>query len=96
MTYSLEQAGYRVSSAATAEDALAIVGCDRPDLVLLDIGLPGMDGLDALQRLRSQMGVPAIFDRIAESFWTNVRSAAGTPLTAGLSGIPRLARRRSS
>jgi len=61
LTFNLEQAGYRVSSAATAEDALAIAARDRPDLVLLDIGLPGMDGLDALRHLRSQMGVPVIF-----------------------------------
>ncbi|HUT17999.1 MAG TPA: response regulator transcription factor [Anaerolineae bacterium] len=61
LTFNLEQAGYRVSSAATAEDALPIAARDRPDLVLLDIGLPGMDGLDALRRLRSQMGVPVIF-----------------------------------
>jgi DNA-binding response OmpR family regulator len=60
LTFNLEQAGYRISSAATAEDALAIAARDRPDLVLLDIGLPGMDGLDALRHLRSQMGVPVI------------------------------------
>ena len=33
---------------------------DRPDLVILDIGLPGMDGLDALRILRDQMGVSVI------------------------------------
>ncbi len=39
----LEQAGYRTSTAADAEDALAAARRDRPDLVLLDIGLPGYD-----------------------------------------------------
>ena len=45
----LEQAGYRTSTAANAEDALALARRDPPDLVILDIGLPGMDGLDALR-----------------------------------------------
>jgi DNA-binding response OmpR family regulator len=61
LAFNLEQAGYRVSPAATAEDALARIGTDAPDLVLLDIGLPGMDGLDALRNVRRQLGVPVIF-----------------------------------
>jgi DNA-binding response OmpR family regulator len=61
LTFNLEKAGYRVSAAATAEDALAQVRLDLADLVLLDIGLPGMDGLDALRNLRRQMSVPVIF-----------------------------------
>ncbi len=60
LALSLEEAGYRASTAASAEEALADAGHDRPDLVLLDIGLPGMDGLDALQHFRSQVGVPVI------------------------------------
>jgi DNA-binding response OmpR family regulator len=61
LAFNLEQAGYRVSTAASAEDALAMAGHVRPDLVLLDIGLPGMDGLDAMRRFRDQLGVPVIF-----------------------------------
>jgi len=61
LSFSLEKANYRASTAATAEDALAQVRLDPPDLVLLDIGLPGMDGLDALRRLRQQIDVPVIF-----------------------------------
>jgi DNA-binding response OmpR family regulator len=61
LSFSLEQAGYRASAAATAEDALPLVRLDPPDLVLLDIGLPGMDGLDALRSLRQQIDVPVIF-----------------------------------
>ncbi len=49
LAFSMERAGYRMSTASTAEDALALAQRDPPDLVLLDIGLPGMDGLDALQ-----------------------------------------------
>lgn len=60
MALSLEQAGYRVSTGANAEDALALARRDRPDLVLLDIGLPGMDGLQALRFFES-LGSPVIF-----------------------------------
>ena len=60
LAFNLEKAGYRASTAATAEDALAQVRLDAPDLVLLDIGLPGMDGLEALHRLRLQVPVPVI------------------------------------
>ena len=61
LAFNLEKAGYHASTAATAEDALAQVRLDRPDLVLLDIGLPGMDGLDALRNLRQQIDVPVVF-----------------------------------
>jgi DNA-binding response OmpR family regulator len=61
LAFNLEQAGYRVSPSATAEDALARIALDAPDLVLLDIGLPGMDGLDALRNVRRQLAVPVIF-----------------------------------
>jgi DNA-binding response OmpR family regulator len=60
LAFNLERAGYSVTTAANAEDGLAIVRKDRPDLVVLDIGLPGMDGLDALRNLRDGMGVPVI------------------------------------
>jgi DNA-binding response OmpR family regulator len=60
LAFNLEQAGYRTSSAANAEDALALARRDPPDLVLLDIGLPGMDGLEALRYFRSDVGSPVI------------------------------------
>ncbi len=61
MAFNLEQAGYHASNAANAEDALAMVRREAPDLVLLDIGLPGMDGLDALRKFKDIAGVPVIF-----------------------------------
>lgn len=61
LAFNLEQAGYHTSSAANAEDALALAQQHRPDLVLLDIGLPGMDGLDALRHFKEELGVPVIF-----------------------------------
>lgn len=61
LAFSLEQAGYRTTTAANAEDALALSRRDAPDLVLLDIGLPGMDGLEALRHFQDIVGVPVIF-----------------------------------
>ena len=58
----LEQNCYRTTMAASAEDALALARRDRPDLVLLDIGLPGMDGLQAIRHFQRDMeDVPVIF-----------------------------------
>jgi DNA-binding response OmpR family regulator len=61
LAFNLEQAGFKASTAATAEDALIQAQLEPPDLVLLDIGLPGMDGLDALRQLKARLGVPVIF-----------------------------------
>mgnify|MGYP000892260702 CR=1 FL=1 len=60
LAFNLQQAGYTVSTAADAESGIEIIRQRRPDLVILDIGLPGMDGLDALKIIRDQMGVPVI------------------------------------
>jgi DNA-binding response OmpR family regulator len=61
LAFNLEQAGYRTSTAADAEDALALARRDLPDLILLDIGLPGIDGLDALRSFRERADTPIIF-----------------------------------
>ncbi len=52
VVYHLAKAGYRVTSAATGPDALALAARDRPALVVLDLMLPGMSGFDVLSRLR--------------------------------------------
>ena len=61
LAFNLEQAGYHTSTAESAESALSKVQLEKPDLVLLDIGLPGMDGLDAMRQLKQQFDMPVIF-----------------------------------
>jgi two-component system nitrogen regulation response regulator NtrX len=49
----LEYEGYEFIGAATGQEGLALVERESPDLVLLDVKMPGMDGLEALDRLRA-------------------------------------------
>lgn len=56
----LEQGGFRVTTAADGIAALAVARCERPDLIVLDLKLPGMDGLDVCRALRRESEVPII------------------------------------
>jgi two-component system, OmpR family, alkaline phosphatase synthesis response regulator PhoP len=56
----LERAGFRATTAGNGADALAIARTKRPDLIVLDLGLPHMDGLDVTRALRKQSNVPII------------------------------------
>jgi two-component system cell cycle response regulator DivK len=49
----LQATGYRVVEATTAEDGLRLAADQQPDLILMDIQLPGMSGIEALHRLRA-------------------------------------------
>jgi DNA-binding response OmpR family regulator len=61
LTFGLERAGYKTTGAASAEDALEIARRQTPDLVILDINMPGMDGLQALEHFKKQANIPVIF-----------------------------------
>ena len=50
--FPLEREGYRVLGAMSGEEGLRLVEAERPDLVLLDLMLPGMDGIEVCRRLR--------------------------------------------
>jgi DNA-binding response OmpR family regulator len=60
LTFPLERDGYRVVQARDGEDALRRFGEEDVDLVVLDVMLPRIDGLEVCKRLRSQSGVPII------------------------------------
>ena len=56
----LERGGYRVVSAGDGKTGLAAFRHDQPDLVVLDLNLPGMDGLDVCRAIRRESDVPII------------------------------------
>lgn len=56
----LENAGFSVLSAGDGERALSVIHADQPDLVVLDLGLPGMDGLDICRSIRKTSNLPII------------------------------------
>ena len=56
----LQASGYRVVEATSAEDGLRMAAEQQPALILMDIQLPGMNGIEALQRLRADPGTRAI------------------------------------
>lgn len=56
----LQVKGYATMEAGTAEEGLRIAADQRPDLILMDIHLPGMNGIDALRVLRGDAGTATI------------------------------------
>ena len=52
ITYNLQRGNFEVAQAESGEDALAQVASDRPDLILLDLMLPEIDGLEVCRRLK--------------------------------------------
>ena len=56
----LEQAGFSVTISPTGTDALLSFRREQPDLIILDLGLPGMDGLDVARAIRHERNTPVI------------------------------------
>lgn len=61
LVFALEKAGLSTSEAGDGEAALAAVAEARPDLVVLDINMPKLDGLEVCRRLRAQGDLPILF-----------------------------------
>jgi len=60
LTAGLQARGYEVSTATGGAAAVASIATDTPDVVVLDLGLPDLDGLDVVQRVRGWSTVPII------------------------------------
>ena len=61
LVFALEKAGLIARQAADGEDAMAAVTTSAPDLVVLDINMPKLDGLEVCRRLRAQGDLPILF-----------------------------------
>jgi DNA-binding response OmpR family regulator len=60
LQYNLVRQGYEVLTAADGRSALEVARKERPDLILLDVMLPGLDGLEVCRILRQEMKVPIL------------------------------------
>lgn len=61
LAFALTKAGYAVAEAADGEEALDRVAREKPALVVLDINMPRMDGIEVCRRLRAEGGLPILF-----------------------------------
>src|SRR3990170_2518499 len=67
VTNALSARGYDVVTAATGESALLLAAEEELDLVLLDLGLPGIEGREVIERLRAWTELPVIVISVQES-----------------------------
>lgn len=56
----LDRAGYRVAEAGTAREAMSVLPIEKPDVILLDLGLPDRDGLELVPLIKKQSAAPLI------------------------------------
>ncbi|MDH4320357.1 MAG: response regulator [Desulfobulbaceae bacterium] len=73
----LEEEGYEVHSALSGEEALEKLKIIHPDLVILDINMPGMNGIDALRRIKEDRpNLPVILSSAYQEFKQDLASWA--------------------
>jgi two-component system KDP operon response regulator KdpE len=60
LSIKLRVSGYQVISALNGDEALKLIKSEKPDVVLLDVIMPGMDGFEVLQKLRAFSKLPVI------------------------------------
>jgi two-component system KDP operon response regulator KdpE len=84
--------GYQVDHVSNGNDGLLAVGEQPPDLVLLDLGLPDMDGIEVARRIREWSAVPIIFLTVRDEERTKVQAldVGGDDYVTKPFGIPEL------
>jgi len=87
----LEDDGYKVLIATNARDALKIVAAEALDLVILDIRMPGMDGLEALPRILGiKEGLPVIMNTAYSQYQDSFMSWAADAYVVKSSDLTEL------
>jgi two-component system KDP operon response regulator KdpE len=74
LSVNLTARGYEIDLAGSGEEALALAASHHPDLVLLDIGLPGIDGVEVVRGLRGWSSVPIIMLSVRDAEGDKVRA----------------------
>lgn len=70
----LQQEGYQVVATKNGHEALEMLHIEQPDLILLDVEMPGIDGFTVCQEIRKQMTIPIIFVTVRRSTFDKVKS----------------------
>jgi DNA-binding response OmpR family regulator len=87
----LEEEGYEVHSVLSAEDALEQLNIISPDLVILDINMPGMNGIDALRRMKEMYpNMPVILSSAYQEFKQDLSSWASDDYIVKSSNLDEL------
>ena len=73
----IEQEGYKAVLVESGSEGIAHAGTDRPDIIILDLGLPDVDGMEVLTTLRSQSSVPILILSVREAEETIVAALDG-------------------
>jgi len=79
LKHGLERMGYRVLEASNGQEAVEIAGRERPDLILMDLDLPILDGIAATQRIRQlaeMESVPIVAVTAYPMSYTHVKAFA--------------------
>ncbi|HWB88774.1 MAG TPA: response regulator [Acidimicrobiia bacterium] len=74
LSISLEAMGYRTDAAASGEEALRRAAANPPDAVILDLGLPGIDGVDVVEGIRGWTTVPIIVLSVRDAVQEKIRA----------------------
>jgi DNA-binding response OmpR family regulator len=82
LEFLMEQAGYEVKVAASGQEALELVASFRPDLVLLDVMMPGKNGYEVCQSLKSDPATRAVKVVMLSAKGRDVEVAKGLELGA--------------